>query len=316
MEIANPIYDVVFKYMMEDNSVAKLLVSSIIGEEVISLEPKPQEYTKEKDENHNNLPESLTVYHLDFSAKIKTPEGHRVVLIEMQKASLHTDIMRFRGYIGQQYINENNKISGKDGIDEAMQIYSIYFLGDDLKICDTPVLSVFPEVWDVATKEIIEAQSKFIESLNHKCWIVQISCLKKRRRNELELLLSAFDQSNRDYDNKHILNVNEEDIPEKYRPLFRRLKMAASSQDVKRQMKKEDGDLRYLKDWARFEANKAIREKAEELAQKDEELAQKNEELVQIGEELAQKNDELIQKDKELDALRQEIGRLKREINK
>ena len=37
MEIANPIYDVVFKYMMEDNTVAKLLVSSIIGEEVVSL---------------------------------------------------------------------------------------------------------------------------------------------------------------------------------------------------------------------------------------------------------------------------------------
>ena len=47
MEIANPIYDVVFKYMMEDNSVAKLLVSSIIGEKVVSLESKPQEYTSE-----------------------------------------------------------------------------------------------------------------------------------------------------------------------------------------------------------------------------------------------------------------------------
>ena len=28
VQIANPIYDVVFKYMMEDNAVAKLLVSS------------------------------------------------------------------------------------------------------------------------------------------------------------------------------------------------------------------------------------------------------------------------------------------------
>ena len=36
MEIANPIYDVVFKYMMEDNTVAKLLISSIIEEDVVS----------------------------------------------------------------------------------------------------------------------------------------------------------------------------------------------------------------------------------------------------------------------------------------
>ena len=45
VKIANPIYDVVFKYMMEDNAVAKLLVSSIIGEEIVSLDTKPQEYT-------------------------------------------------------------------------------------------------------------------------------------------------------------------------------------------------------------------------------------------------------------------------------
>jgi len=49
MQIANPIYDVVFKYMMEDNAVAKIVVSSIIGEEVVTLEPKPQEHTREKD---------------------------------------------------------------------------------------------------------------------------------------------------------------------------------------------------------------------------------------------------------------------------
>ncbi len=30
MQIANPIYDVVFKYLMEDAKIAKLLISSII----------------------------------------------------------------------------------------------------------------------------------------------------------------------------------------------------------------------------------------------------------------------------------------------
>ena len=299
MEIANPIYDVVFKYMMEDNAVAKLLVSSIIGEKIVSLEPKPQESTKEKDRDKDKFPDSLTVYHLDFSAKIKTSEGHRVVLIEMQKASLYTDIMRFRGYLGQQYINESNKVQGKDGSDEAMQIFSIYFLGDDLKICDTPVLSVFPEVRDVATQQIVKMKSGFIESLNHKCWIVQISCLKKRRRNELELLLSAFDQSNRDGNNKHILNVEEDEIPEKYRPLFRRLKMAASSKEVKRLMKKEDDDLRYLKDMARDAENRVAKEKDEVIAQKDKVIAQKdkeNEALRRLIEQLQIENQKINDK--------------------
>ena len=33
MRIANPIYDVVFKYLLEDNKIAKKLISLIIGEE-------------------------------------------------------------------------------------------------------------------------------------------------------------------------------------------------------------------------------------------------------------------------------------------
>ena len=243
VEIANPIYDVVFKYMMEDNTVAKLLVSSIIGEEVVSLEPKPQEHTTEVTAADDKR--SLTVYHLDFSAKIKTPEGHKLIIIEMQKASVPTDIQRFRMYLGKQYSDANNYVTNKDGKEEFLQIYTIYFLGDALNICDTPVLSVFPDIRDVATQQIIEGKSAFIELLNHRCWIVQISCLKKRRRNELELLLSVFDQTNLTNDH-HILNVNEEDFPEKYRPLIRRLKKAASIPEVKKQMDDEDGVLRYM----------------------------------------------------------------------
>jgi hypothetical protein len=135
--IANPIYDVVFKYMMEDNEVAKLLVSSIIGEEIISLDPKPQEHPVETVTPEGS---TLTVYRLDFSAKVKTPDGHKLILIEMQKASFPADIMRFRGYLGKQYADKNNSVTHKDGSIEALPIYTIYFLGDELGICQTPVL--------------------------------------------------------------------------------------------------------------------------------------------------------------------------------
>jgi DNA-binding ferritin-like protein (Dps family) len=45
MLIANPIYDVVFKYMMEDLQVAKTFVSAIIGDDVTELDFCPQELT-------------------------------------------------------------------------------------------------------------------------------------------------------------------------------------------------------------------------------------------------------------------------------
>ena len=154
-------------YMMEDNTVAKLLVSSIIGEEVVSLDPKPQENTTEVTAVDDKR--SLTVYHLDFSAKIKTPEGHKLIIIEMQKASVPTDIQRFRMYLGKQYSDANNYVTNKDGKEEFLQIYTIYFLGDALNICDTPVLSVFPDIRDVATQQVIKGKSAFIELL--KEWI-------------------------------------------------------------------------------------------------------------------------------------------------
>ena len=273
MEIANPIYDVVFKYMMEDNTVAKLVVSSIIGEDVVSLAPKPQERTREKDETKKGEIPNLTVYRLDFSAKIKLSNGqYKVIVIEMQKAELPTDIMRFRRYLGEQYIDSENRIADNEEI-EAMQIYAIYFLGKELGIYDTPVLSISPEVKDVSTGEIVGDSSKFIDGLNHKSWIVQISCLKERRRNELEQLLSVFDQSNRTSD-IHILNVSEEDFPEKFRPLIRRLKGAASDSKVKKQMKEEDEVWSYIRDCARIETTKALKEKDRLLAEKDKEIAE------------------------------------------
>ena len=285
IQIANPIYDVVFKYLMEDNAVAKLVISSIIGEEIIELEPKPQERTREKVKIDTNE-SSITVYRLDFSAKIKVPNGHKLVHIEMQKASLPTDIIRFRRYLGEQYIDPSNTISTPDGI-KGLQIYCLYFLGQDLGIYDAPVLEIYTNVKDAATAEIITKKSDFIESLHHKTWIIQISCLKERRRNELEQLLSVFDQSNRDKD-WHILNIKEEDFPEKYRPVIRRLKSAASNPTVKRQMKAEDEFIRYLQDCIRVERDKALEESKKTIAEKDKSLAEKDKENEKLKNEVAE----------------------------
>ena len=295
VEIANPIYDVVFKYMMEDNDVAKLLVSSIIGEDIISLEPKPQEYTVEKVTAGGS---TLTVYRLDFSAKIKTPDGNKLILIEMQKASFPADIMRFRGYLGKQYSNKNNSIKREDGTVEALPIYAIYFLGDELGICETPVLKVFSSILDVGAQQIVHAKSEFIESLNHQSWIVQISCINEPHRNDLEVLLSVFDQNNRSSDN-HILNVREEDFPEKYRPLLRRLKQAANNPDVKEQMTAEDEVLSYMQNLERIAAYKGEQKGEQKGAQKEREkmkvvIAQKDEELVKKDKELVKKDENMV----------------------
>ena len=300
MLIANPIYDTVFKYMMEDNAVARIVVSSIIGEEVLELEPKPQERTREKLQTGNDN-SSLTVYRLDFSAKIKIPNGQKLIHIEMQKASLPTDIPRFRRYLGEQYIDPNNNINTPDGT-VGLQIYCIYFLGKDLGI-DAPVLEINSQVKDVATSEIIDTKSDFIDSLHHKSWVVQINCLKARRRNELEQLLAVFDQSNITKD-WHILNVNEEDFPEKFRPIIRRLKSAASDSKVKKQMKVEDEFVRYLQDCIRVERDKAIEEKDKTIEEKDKTIEESKKTIEESKKTIEEKDKTIAEKDKEIEELK------------
>jgi hypothetical protein len=213
IQIANPIYDIVFKYMMEDNAVAKLLLSSIIGSEVTYLDPRPQDYTETKITTVLGI--NLYVYRLDFAAKIETAEGSKLVLIELQKATYMDDVMRFRKYLGEQYSKEDNvetiNVEGKDK-KIPLPIYCLYFLGKDAGIEGVPVLEVNHVVHDVATGDVINERSQFVESLHHRSWIVQIKHLKEPRRTELEQLLSVFDQDKYISD-IHFLNINEEDFP-------------------------------------------------------------------------------------------------------
>ena len=136
MYIANPIYDVVFKYLMEDSQIAKLLISKIINKEILQLEPRPQEITVTTD-----APRNFTVYRLDYSATIKTFDGSLKVIIEIQKAKLITDIMRFRRYLGEQYSNKENFYE-LDGKKKALPIISIYFLGYSISDIPGPVLDI------------------------------------------------------------------------------------------------------------------------------------------------------------------------------
>ncbi|MCF8370667.1 MAG: hypothetical protein K9H64_03525 [Bacteroidales bacterium] len=280
MRIANPIYDVVFKYLMDDNKIAKLMISKIIGEEVESLEFQPQEQTvkvgrPKKDKEKSKA--SFTVYRLDFAAKIKTPKGQfRQVLIEIQKAKFPTDIMRFRRYLGQQYqspknITENDTNRRKS----AIPIVTIYFLGHKLDFVSAPVIKVNRTYIDVATGDSLHEKEEFIESLTHNSFVIQIPYLKDNRRNELEKLLSVFDQSLKESD--HILNINEEDYPDEFRDIVRKLQIAMADEEVQLIMDIEDEILAELE-----EKEREIENLAESLAKKDILLSEKDREIEEL----------------------------------
>ena len=61
MQIANPIYDVVFKYLLEDKKVAKLLLSAILDKDVVDIEFLPQEYTTNIEEKSISISSSFNL---------------------------------------------------------------------------------------------------------------------------------------------------------------------------------------------------------------------------------------------------------------
>ncbi len=314
MHIANPIYDVVFKYMLEDNKVAKLFLSAIIGEEITELEFSAQERTveikevtikkkikKKKDKENEKEEEKipLTVCRLDFSAKIKTDTGFKTVIIELQKAKYLSDLMRFRRYLGIHYQDPANTSDLLQ--EEARQIYCIYFLGYGMDLPESPVLKVFYTMKDVSTGDVFPASGDFVTGLHHQSWIVQINQLKKNRRNDLEKLLSIFDQSNLT-NLRYIVNVDDEDFPKEYQIIIRRLRKAMEDPKKRREMELEDDIIKGLQDLERMieQKEKVIETQNKVLAEKDQVLAEKDQVLAEKDQVLAEKDQVLAEKDQVL----------------
>lgn len=291
VQIANPIYDVVFKYLMNDEKVAKLLLSAILGREIISLEFRPTEH-------HFPIGEVLTVLRMDFSARILDENGNQeLVILELQKAKLATDIMRFRRYLGDQYVNKENMVREPNPdrpYRKALPIISIYFLGHTLEHAKAPVIRVNRTYTDAATGERILEKEEFIESLTHDSIIIQIPYLKDRRRTELEQLLALFDQSSAS-SNRHLLNVNENDLPQLYRPMMRRLQKAIADQTVRETMEAEDDLIEEFKDYQRLITAKeqmiiakeqTILDKEQVISEKEQVISEKQRRLERAVREL------------------------------
>ena len=92
MYIANPIYDATFKFLSEDEKVAKKFISTIIGEQINEPEIIPRETTLAHLKGKDGYVVGYTVCSLDFLANIDTATGRETVIIELQKAKLPTDI--------------------------------------------------------------------------------------------------------------------------------------------------------------------------------------------------------------------------------
>ena len=201
MVIANPIFDIVFKRMMENERVAKFFIGTLLGQIIETIEVKPQEFT------YTDKLAGLAVFRLDFVATIKTETGEqKKVLIEIQKAKNQIDLMRFRNYLAEQYKKEDFVNSEKT----ILPITTIYILGFKLPEIETPCIKVERNYKDLVNNKIIDKKSDFVEKLTHDSFIVQVDRITDSYSTKLEKLLSLFEQQHFIDDKKITKEFNHE----------------------------------------------------------------------------------------------------------
>ena len=304
---ANPIYDTVFKYLMEDQRVAATILSALLKKKVVAVSQRAHEHT-------NVTKKDVTMFRIDFSAVVRDNDGkEEQILIELQKTWVETETLRFRQYLGAQY-NKQENVVGKGAEQHALPMVAVYILGHRVGEVDEPVLYVSHKSYDYYGNEVESGmKDPFVSSLTHDSIIVQIPLLHGRVNPNLEKVLFCFDQTNRWPDDNHIIAVDESLLtgnPE-MEYIMRRLASAAADPDVRQDMNVEDEYFSALeaRDTTLMILNQKIEEKdaqleqkAAQLEQKDAQLEQKDAQLEQKDAQLEQNRAELEQKDKALTA--------------
>ena len=234
---------------------------------------------------------------LDFKAKIRLKNGEQVlVLIELQKAKVLSEIGRFRRYLGSQYIDKKNLIESDKKEVTGIPIISIYLLGYDLNNCkETPIINVKRSYIDNYTQNILLEKEAFIESLTHDSVVIQVPVLKRFRRNKLEKLLNIFSLAT-DVEQ----SFDSLDFPQEYNRILDRLSHAFMDEILLESAISEKEYLdEYMKKIATSEDEKqqAIEREKEAIKREKEANEREKEAVLKQEEERRQKEEERRQKE-------------------
>ena len=282
--VANPIYDCVFKFLMEDERIAKTVLSALLKKEVVSVEMR-------RNEHPNVTRDKISMFRIDFAAQVKEDDGTvRLILIELQKTWVDTETLRFRRYLAAQYNAEENMVKEGELEGYAVPMIAVYLLGHRVGDIDKAVVYVTHNAYDYDGK-VVEGgmEDPFINSLVHDSIIVQIPLLHGKVNNRLDKVLSVFDQSQRDGSNQQIMCLDENDYKDDSDMMYilHRLGLAAMNADVRQEMNDEDEFYSVLeaRDTQVMKLNEQLNKKKAQLS---EQKAQLSEQKAQLSEARAQ----------------------------
>ena len=299
IRVANPIYDSVFKYLMEDERIARTVLSALLKKEVVEVQIRRNEYT-------NGIRDNISMFRIDFGARIRQDDGSlRLILIELQKTWLETETLRFRQYLGAQYANPENMVHEETRPPYGIPMVAVYILGHRVGKIDVPVLYVNHKPYDYEGNEVTEGlPDPFVDSLVHDSIIVQIPLLHGQINNRLEKVLSVFDQTNKEKDNRQLVELDDanykDDADMQY--ILHRLLMASSDAQLRQDMNVEDEYFQAIED-----RDTAIMSRDKVIKEKDQQILQQNQQLSQQSQQLSQQSQQLSQQSQQLDRVREKL---------
>jgi hypothetical protein len=321
--IANPIYDTVFKRLMENLRIAKFFLSTILERQIEDVTFLPQEFTYKKPLNMSDgkgvedkkmeelyeLYERYSIFRLDFAANVRTADGKRQkILIEVQKSLDIIDVGRFRQYLGEQYTRKEVV----DGKEQHVPITTIYILGSELPDTDCPCFQAGRNPYrNLVDKTTFEGRIKFVELVTHDCYVIQASKITDLRcTTNMTKLLSVFEQryfvkADSKVTKEYYYYPDDENIALITDILY---EMGASSTERKR-IEDEEEAMRILNEWYEqkvqnrddfiTELTKTVEERDKTIEEKDKTI----EEDRKIIEEKDKENAELREKLAEMERL-------------
>ena len=297
--IPNPIYDVVFRYLMQDYDSALIILSTLINEKIKKLDFQPLTYARKKtaDENIQQTEQLLNkrfdkkrekiqndsslskidkeikiseitikdpktgkdikLLHLDFSAVIEKENGEEeLVIIELQKVAIETDIFRFKQYIAENFQKKKIvKTTDPDTgqiieIELPYRLIPIFILNFKIEdeISDLMIRTKQIKTGIFTGKEL-DKKNEFIDNLSYELYVEIDKSLfeKDEYRSKLYALLKLFDQQAKKIDNEYRLRLFRRLFPKFLDRVIKRLQTAdIDNPDLEKQMQAEDLYLKPL----------------------------------------------------------------------
>ena len=293
MKVANPIYDIVFKYLLEDERIARTILSALLKKDVVAVETHRNEYS-------NIGRDGLSIFRIDFGATIQEEDGTRhLILIELQKTWLETETLRFRQYLGAQYANVSNMLPENQGA-YAIPMVTVYLLGHKVGDIEEPVLYVRRQSYDYNDNLVTKGlPNPFVDSLTHDSIIVQIPRLHGQVNNRLEKVLSIFDQSN-----KKILDIDEStyDGDADMLRIVQRLLAAASDAKIRHDMNVEDEFFSVIekRDTDLMLKDKKIAEQITQIAEQNTQIAEQSNQIAEQSTQIAEQNTQIAEQNTQI----------------